>query len=120
MHISSLSICLTSFLLVGVQVAYWAMLKERRVTQTAAIILMDSVKEALGKHEILADWSGLNAYVQFPSYLKWLRTSRILPKKISNILLIELLEFGCCVSAAFLRAHRIARRQLRASMGMKS
>lgn len=110
------SMCLAS----GVQVSYWTMVKERRITQTAAIILTQTVEEALEaaiKCEILDDWSGLNDYVQFPRYLKesWLR---ILPKNLSNFVLIECLEFGCCISAAFLRAHRIARRQLRDSMGM--
>jgi hypothetical protein len=106
----------------GVQAAYWTMLEERRITQTSALILMQSVDEALDlvmKNEGLDDWKGLNPHVQFPRYLKhlWLRNSKILPKKMVNLLVVERLELGCYISAAFLRAHRIARRQLREFIG---
>ena len=33
----------------GVQATYWSMLEEGRITQTAALILMQSVDEALDK-----------------------------------------------------------------------
>lgn len=109
-------------LLNGVQAAYWTMLEERRITQTAALILMQSVDEALDaviKNEVLIDWKGLDSHVQFPQYLKhlWLRNSRLVPKKLLNLLVVERLELGCYISAAFLRAHRIARRQLREFIG---
>ncbi|MCO5555569.1 hypothetical protein L7F22_009114 [Adiantum nelumboides] len=109
-------------LLNGVQAAYWTMVEERRVTRTAALILMQSVDEALDaamKNEALTDWKGLDPHVQFPAYLKhlWLRNSRIVPKSLLNVLVAGRLEFGCYISAAYLRAHRIARRQLRDFIG---
>ncbi|KAI5075495.1 hypothetical protein GOP47_0009571 [Adiantum capillus-veneris] len=109
-------------LLNGVQAAYWTMVEERRVTQTAALILMQSVDEALDaamKNEPLADWKGLDPHVQFPAYLKhlWLRNSRIVPRPLLNFLVAGRLESGCYLSAAYLRAHRVARRQLRDFIG---
>lgn len=109
----------------GVQAAYWTMVEEQRVTQTAALILMQSVDEALDaamKNEVLADWKGLDPHVKFPTYLKHLRlrSSRVVPKRVLNFLVIERLEFSCHISAAFLRAHRSARRQLREFIGKKT
>lgn len=109
-------------LLNGVQAAYWVMLEEGRVTQTAAMILMQSVDEALDfvmKHETVFDWKGLDPHVRFPWYLRYfrLRNSRFVPKKLLNFLVVEGLELGCYITAAFLRAHRTARRQLREFIG---
>lgn len=103
----------------GVQAAYWGMLDEGRITQTAAILLMQSVDEAIdmvASHETLLDWKGLEAYVQFPSYFKYLQM-RFLPQKLVTIFTVERLELACYICAAFLRAHRIARRQLREFIG---
>ncbi|KAH7430442.1 hypothetical protein KP509_09G099400 [Ceratopteris richardii] len=98
------------------------MVEEGRVTQTAALILMQSVDEALDaamKNKGLADWKGLRPHVQFPTYLKHLRlrNSSIIPRKLLNFLVAERIEFGCIISAAYLRAHRSARCQLREFIG---
>lgn len=106
-------------LLNGVQAAYWGMLDEGRITQTAAILLMQSVDEAIDmvvSHETLLDWKGLEAHVQFPSFFKYLRM-RFLPQKLVTIFTVERLELACYICAAFLRAHRIARRQLNEFIG---
>lgn len=106
-------------LLNGVQAAYWGMLDEGRITQTAAILLMQSVDEAIdmvASHEILLDWKGLETHVQLPSYFKYLQM-RFLPQKLVTIFTVERLELACYICAAFLRAHRIARRQLREFIG---
>ncbi|GMP92735.1 hypothetical protein CsSME_00042832 [Camellia sinensis var. sinensis] len=97
----------------GVQAAYWEMLDEGRITQTIANTLMQSVDEAIDlvSHGSLCDWKGLKAQVHFPNYYKFLQTS-ICPPKLVTYFTVERLESACCISAAFLRAHRIARRQL--------
>lgn len=97
----------------GVQAAYWEMLDEGRITQTIANTLMQSVDEAIDlvSHGPLCDWKGLKAQVHFPNYYKFLQTS-ICPPKLVTYFTVERLESACCISAAFLRAHRIARRQL--------
>lgn len=105
----------------GVQAAYWGMLDEGRITQTAAILLMQSVDEAIdmvASHETLLDWKGLETHVQFPSYFKYLHM-RFLPQKLVTIFTVERLELACYICAAFLRAHRIARRQLREFIGKR-
>eukprot|EP00249_Psilotum_nudum_P020794 c27850_g1_i1 orf=499-4035(-) len=109
-------------LLNGVQAAYWRMLEEGRITQTAAMLLMQSVDEALDlvvKHEPLLDWKGLDPHVHFPNYLKYLqlRNWNLLPKKLLTFLIVGRLELACYISAAFLRAHRSARHQLREFIG---
>ncbi|XP_050275680.1 sodium/hydrogen exchanger 7-like isoform X5 [Quercus robur] len=105
-------------LLNGVQAAYWGMLDEGRITQNTANILMQSVDEALDlvSDEPLCDWKGLKANVHFPSYYKLLQT-RIIPQKLVVYFTVERLEFQCYICAAFLRAHRIARRQLHDFIG---
>ncbi|KAH9620119.1 hypothetical protein KSS87_023887 [Heliosperma pusillum] len=105
-------------LLNGVQAAYWVMLDEGRITQSTANILMQSVDEALDlvAHEPLCDWKGLRKNVHFPNYYKFLQGSAF-PKKLVTFFTVERLETGCYICAAFLRAHRIARRQLHDFIG---
>nr|AVA17729.1 SOS1-like protein 1 [Populus balsamifera] len=105
-------------LLNGVQAAYWGMLDEGRITQTTANILMQSVDEAidLASHEPLCDWKGLQSNVHFPNYYKFLQAS-IFPQKMVTYFTVERLESACYICAAFLRAHRIARRQLHDFIG---
>lgn len=97
------------------------MLDEGRITQTTANILMQSVDEALDlvSDEPLCDWKGLKVNVHFPSYYKLLQ-SRIIPQKLVMYFTVERLEFQCCICAAFLRAHRIARQQLHDFIGNKN
>ncbi|KAL4196021.1 hypothetical protein AMTRI_Chr04g243960 [Amborella trichopoda] len=105
-------------LLNGVQAAYWGMLEEGRITQTSAILLMQSVDEAIDRvHEQpLCDWKGLKTNVHFPNYYRYLQMSH-LPQKLVIYFTVERLESACCICAAFLRAHRIARRQLHEFIG---
>nr|AEV89922.1 plasma membrane Na+/H+ antiporter [Aeluropus littoralis] len=105
-------------LLNGVQAAYWGMLEEGRINQTTANILMRSVDEAtdLVSTLPLCDWNGLKSSVRFPSYYRYLQMSR-LPRKLITNFTVERLESGCYICAAFLRAHRIARRQLHDFLG---
>ncbi|KAB2620121.1 sodium/hydrogen exchanger 8 [Pyrus ussuriensis x Pyrus communis] len=105
-------------LLNGVQAAYWNMLDEGRITQSAANILMQSVDEAIDlvSREPLCDWKGLKAHVHFPNYYKFLQTS-ICPRKLVTYFTVERLESACYICAAFLRAHRIARQQLHDFIG---
>ncbi|XP_010936832.1 sodium/hydrogen exchanger 8 isoform X2 [Elaeis guineensis] len=105
-------------LLNGVQAAYWGMLEEGRITQTTAILLMRSVDEAMDvvSGEPLGDWKGLKSNVHFPSYYRFLQMSR-LPRRLITYFTVERLESACYICAAFLRAHRIARRQLRDFIG---
>lgn len=105
-------------LLNGVQAAYWVMLDEGRITQSTANILMQSVDEALDKvdHEPLCDWKGLKRNVHFPNYYRFLQGS-IYPKKLVTFFTVERLESACYICAAFLRAHRVARRQLHDFIG---
>ncbi|KAK8627629.1 hypothetical protein V6N13_135236 [Hibiscus sabdariffa] len=105
-------------LLNGVQSAYWEMLDEGRISQSTANLLMQSVDEAIdvAPHEPLCDWKGLKSNVHFPNYYKFLQTS-MFPQKLITYFTVERLENACCVCAAFLRAHRIARRQLHEFIG---
>ncbi|KAF8037895.1 hypothetical protein BT93_B0666 [Corymbia citriodora subsp. variegata] len=104
-------------LLNGVQAAYWGMLEEGRITQTTANILMHSVDEAIDmvSHEPLCDWKGLKSHVHFPNYYRFLQS--ICPPKLVTYFTVERLESACYICAAFLRAHRIARRQLHDFIG---
>ncbi|GLU10794.1 hypothetical protein SLE2022_275760 [Rubroshorea leprosula] len=108
-------------LLNGVQAAYWGMLDEGRITQTTANILMQSVDEAIdvASCEPLCDWKGLKAIVNFPNYYRFLQT-RMLPQKLVTYFTVERLESACYICAAFLRAHRIAQRQLHDFLGDSS
>ncbi|XP_042501434.1 sodium/hydrogen exchanger 8-like [Macadamia integrifolia] len=105
-------------LLNGVQAAYWGMLDEGRITQDTANLLMQSVDEAIDlvSHGPLCDWRGLKAHVHFPNYYRFLQMS-ICPQKLVTYFTVERLESACCICAAFLRAHIIARRQLHEFIG---
>ncbi|KAM0849196.1 hypothetical protein ACQ4PT_053881 [Festuca glaucescens] len=105
-------------LLNGVQAAYWGMLEEGRITQSTANILMRSVDEAMDlvSGQSLCDWKGLRSNVHFPNYYRFLQMSR-LPRRLVTYFTVERLELGCYICAAFLRAHRIARRQLHDFLG---
>ncbi|KAL8249031.1 hypothetical protein R6Q59_005899 [Mikania micrantha] len=109
MHLSDIRIRFLN----GVQAAYWVMLEEGRITQLTANILMQSVDEAIDlvQSQALCDWNGLKANVHFPNYYKFLQTTRF-PRKVVTYFTVERLESACYISAAFLRAHRIARQQL--------
>ncbi|KAK9065117.1 hypothetical protein SSX86_016500 [Deinandra increscens subsp. villosa] len=114
MHLSDIRIRFLN----GVQAAYWVMLEEGRITQFTANILMQSVDEALDLVSLqpLCDWNGLKANVHFPNYYKFLQASRF-PRKLVTYFTVERLESACYISAAFLRAHRIARQQLHDFIG---
>ncbi|KAJ8635853.1 hypothetical protein MRB53_010120 [Persea americana] len=105
-------------LLNGVQAAYWGMLDEGRINQSTAILLMQSVDEAIDlvADEPLCDWKGLKSHVHFPSYYKFLQMS-FCPPKLVTYFKVERLESSCYICAAFLRAHRIATRQLHEFIG---
>ncbi|KAL5762963.1 hypothetical protein ACOSP7_019227 [Xanthoceras sorbifolium] len=108
-------------LLNGVQAAYWGMLDEGRITQNIANLLMQSVDEAidLAADEPLCDWKGVKENVAFPNYYRFLQTS-MFPQKLVTYFTVERLESACYICAAFLRAHRIARQQLRDFIGDSS
>lgn len=105
-------------LLNGVQAAYWGMLEEGRITQNTASLLMRSVDEAMDvvSSEPLCDWKGLKSNVHFPYYYRFLQVTR-LPRRLVTYFTVERLESACYICAAFLRAHRIARRQLHDFIG---
>ncbi|KAH7570798.1 hypothetical protein JRO89_XS05G0192200 [Xanthoceras sorbifolium] len=105
----------------GVQAAYWGMLDEGRITQNIANLLMQSVDEAidLAADEPLCDWKGVKENVAFPNYYRFLQTS-MFPQKLVTYFTVERLESACYICAAFLRAHRIARQQLRDFIGDSS
>lgn len=86
--------------------------------QNTANVLMQSVDEAIDRvsHEPLCDWRGLKDQVHFPNYYKFLQSS-ICPPKLVTYFTVERLESACSICAAFLRAHRIARRQLHDFIG---
>ncbi|GKU97561.1 hypothetical protein SLEP1_g10697 [Rubroshorea leprosula] len=104
-----------------VQAAYRRMLDEGRITQATAKILMQSVDEAIdvASHEPLCDWKGLKAIVNFPNYYKFLQT-RMFPQKLVTYFTVKRRESACYICAAFLRAHRIAQRQLHDFLGDSS
>ncbi|CAM0909401.1 unnamed protein product [Alopecurus aequalis] len=105
-------------LLNGVQATYWVMLEEGRITQATANILMRSVDEAMDlvSSRPLCDWNSLQSSVHFPSY-SWLFSASSLPQRLITYFTVQRLESGCYICAAFLRAHRIARRQLHDFLG---
>ncbi|KAK1387164.1 sodium/hydrogen exchanger 8 [Heracleum sosnowskyi] len=76
----------------GVQAAYWEMVEEGRITQKIANLLMQSVDEALD-------------------------LIRLFPQKIVTYFIVGRLESACYICSAFLRAHRISRRQLHEFIG---
>ncbi|KAK1439485.1 hypothetical protein QVD17_05304 [Tagetes erecta] len=114
MHLSDMRIRLLN----SVQAAYQEMLVDGRIKQSSANILMQSVDGALDLVLVapLSDWNELKASVYFPNYYKFLQTSWF-PQKLVTYLMVERLEFACSVSAAFLRAHRIARQNLHEFIG---
>lgn len=95
------------------------MLEEGRITQNTASLLMRSVDEAMDvvSTEPLCDWKGLKSNVRFPSYYRFLQVTR-LPRRLITYFTVERLESACYICAAFLRAHRIARRQLHDFIGI--
>jgi len=102
-------------LLNGVQAAYWRMLCERKITQPAAIFLMRSIDEAIDmvdSRERLLDWEVLEARVKFADHFKCLQM-RCLPQQLATFFDVAKLRLAFYICAAFLRAHKIARRQLR-------
>ncbi|CAK9146491.1 unnamed protein product [Ilex paraguariensis] len=101
----------------GVQAAYWGMLDEGQITQTTANLLMQSVDEAIDliSHEPLCDWKGLKANVHIPGYYKVLQS--VIPRKLVTYFTVERLKSACSMCAAFLHAHRVARRQLNDFIG---
>ncbi|CAN7028427.1 unnamed protein product [Brassica oleracea var. botrytis] len=105
----------------GVQAAYWEMLDEGRISESTANILMRSVDEALDRvsTESLCDWRGLKEHVKFPGYYNFLH-SKLIPGKLVIYFAVERLESACYISAAFLRAHTIARQQLYDFIGESS
>ncbi|KAL5721973.1 Son of sevenless 1 [Ranunculus cassubicifolius] len=114
MHLKDIRIRLLN----GVQAAYWGMLEEGRISQHTANIMMQSVDQAMDlvSHEALCDWNGLKDYVNFPNYYKFLQM-RSVPQKLVTYFTVERLEAACYICAAFLRAHRNARRQLHDFLG---
>ncbi|KQJ88386.1 hypothetical protein BRADI_4g17381v3, partial [Brachypodium distachyon] len=64
----------------------------------------------------ICDWNGLRSKVRLPSYYRFLSMSR-LPQRLIKYFTVKRLESGCYICAAFLRAHRIARRQLQDFLG---
>ncbi|PIA30112.1 hypothetical protein AQUCO_05700080v1 [Aquilegia coerulea] len=102
----------------GVQASYWDMLEEGRISSTTANIMMQSVDEAMDSvsYKALCDWNGLEAHVHFPSYYR-LPQMKLCPEKLVTYFAVERLELGCHICSAFLRAHRIARRQLHDFLG---
>uniref|UniRef100_A0A453AV02 Cation/H+ exchanger domain-containing protein n=1 Tax=Aegilops tauschii subsp. strangulata TaxID=200361 RepID=A0A453AV02_AEGTS len=64
----------------------------------------------------LCDWNSLQSNVYFPSYYRFLSAS-MLPQSFITYFTVQRLESGCYICAAFLRAHRIARRQLQDFLG---
>ncbi|KAI3908255.1 hypothetical protein MKX01_027277 [Papaver californicum] len=105
-------------LLIGVQAAYWGMLHDGRIAQNTATTLLGSVDEAivLVSRDSLCDWKVIKSHVHFPSHYRLLQMS-ICPQELATYLTVDRLEFACYVCAAFLHAHRIARRQLHDFMG---
>ncbi|XP_017226139.1 sodium/hydrogen exchanger 7 isoform X3 [Daucus carota subsp. sativus] len=102
----------------GVQAAYWKMLEEGRITQNIANVVMQSVDEALDLvyQAPLSDWKCVKANVHFPNYYKFLQI-RLFPQKLVTYFIVERLESACYICSAFLRAHRISRRQLHGFIG---
>ncbi|CAI5988173.1 unnamed protein product [Closterium sp. NIES-65] len=102
----------------GVQAAYWSMLEEGRVNQTAAMLLMQAVAEAVDlttQQRRLLLWKALEPHVCMPRYLRLFhrRLRRLLPQRALNWVTVDRLELAASMSAAYIRALRHARQQLR-------
>ncbi|CAN0911536.1 Sodium/hydrogen exchanger 7 [Linum grandiflorum] len=102
-----------AFLLNGVRSAYLEMLEMGRIVQETANILIKSADEAkdLAAHEPLCDWKMLETSVHFPSYYKVLE-AKFWPEKLVTCIAVLMLGPACYISAAFLRAHRVAQQKL--------
>ncbi|KAJ6809520.1 sodium/hydrogen exchanger 8 [Iris pallida] len=94
------------------------MLEEGRITQSTASLLMRSIDEAMDVvyTQPLCDWKGLKSNVHFPDYYRFVQMSK-LPRRFVTYFTVERLESSCYICAAFLRAHRTARRQLHDFIG---
>ncbi|CAI7855030.1 unnamed protein product [Closterium sp. NIES-54] len=102
----------------GVQAAYWSMLEEGRVNQTAAMLLMQAVAEAVDlttQQRRLLLWKALEPHVRMPRYLRLIhrRLRKLLPQRALNWVTVDRLELAASMSAAYIRALRHARQQLR-------
>ncbi|CAI5478764.1 unnamed protein product [Closterium sp. Yama58-4] len=102
----------------GVQAAYWSMLEEGRVNQTAAMLLMQAVAEAVDlttQQRRLLLWKALEPHVRMPRYLRLIhrRLRKLLPQRVLNWVTVDRLELAASMSAAYIRALRHARQQLR-------
>ncbi|CAI5469301.1 unnamed protein product [Closterium sp. Yama58-4] len=102
----------------GVQAAYWSMLEEGRVNQTAAMLLMQAIAEAVDlttQQHRLCLWKALEPHVRMPRYLRLFhrRLRKLLPQRALNWVTVDRLELAASMSAAYIRALRHARQQLR-------
>ncbi|GJP65109.1 hypothetical protein CLOP_g22013, partial [Closterium sp. NIES-67] len=102
----------------GVQAAYWSMLEEGRVNQTAAMLLMQAVAEAIdhtvqGRRLLL--WPAMRPHVRMPRYFRALHRALrpLLPQRALNWVTVDRLELAASMSAAYIRALRQTRQQLR-------
>lgn len=97
------------------------MLEESRITQTAALLLMQAVAESIDvatRHQKLDVWCGVEPHVSLPTYLKFMRKYfSWLPDRFFSWLTVGRLELATSMAAAFLRAQRHARKQLKDFMG---
>ncbi|CAI5517513.1 unnamed protein product [Closterium sp. Naga37s-1] len=102
----------------GVQAAYWSMLEEGRVNQTAAMLLMQAVAEAVdltSEQHRLCLWAAMRPHVRMPRFFRALHRSLrpILPQRALNWVTVDRLELAASMSAAYIRALRQTRQQLR-------
>ncbi|CAI6000197.1 unnamed protein product [Closterium sp. NIES-64] len=102
----------------GVQAAYWSMLEEGRVNQTAAMLLMQAVAEAVDlstERHRLCLWAAMRPHVRMPRFFRALHRSLrpILPQRALNWVTVDRLELAASMSAAYIRALRQTRQQLR-------
>ncbi|CAN6317341.1 unnamed protein product [Urochloa humidicola] len=104
-------------LLNGVQATYRGMIEEGWITEATANMLMRSVDEAMDlvSSQPLCDWKVLRSSVHFPVYYRFLHSW--LPRRLITYFAVQRMESGCYICAAFLRAHRIAQRQLHDFLG---
>ncbi|CAL4935122.1 unnamed protein product [Urochloa decumbens] len=104
-------------LLNGVQATYRGMIEEGWITEATANMLMRSVDEAMDlvSSQPLCDWKVLRSSVHFPVYYRFLQSW--LPQRLITYFAVQRMESGCYICAAFLRAHRIAQRQLHDFLG---
>ena len=94
------------------------MLEEGRTSQTATILLMQAVAESIDltvEQHRLCLWKPMQAHVRLPAYVREIhhRLRGRLPDRVVNWLTVDRLELAASMSAAYLRALRQARQQLR-------